>query len=776
MLSADGNPPTANAGSNAAMRTRCIWILVASLAIMVAMCLPAFLGHVYTGDDLGAYHLPTRAFYSQALQTGDSFDWMPSLYNGFYLTGEGQAGMYHPAHWLLYRWLPLNVAFCLETLLSYPFMFVGMFLFLRRVIGRADGALWGALVFTFGGFNLLHFVQTNAIAVVAHLPWMLWAIDIAICDPRNGRRLFGEVLLAFLTASQLLLGYPQYVWFTLLAEIGFVLHCRLSLCARTPSCAESLEHSDDHNHLRPRCNWQTFSKLALVKLLGLLLAGVQLLPTFDALQHSTRQTASSDFAVSGSLDPLNVVQLVAPYLFKSRVVGQNTHELGLYCGAVPILLAVFLLTNRRMWNPQGRFIRAACCFAIFALVLSLGEYGGLYRLQTLLPVVGRFRFPCRGIVLFQFAIAVLAAVGLMRLIGLPSSASDKEASSEIETGTPMKKRPFAERKTTMIHWPVLKPLLWMTGISLMVIPLATIVWPEQIAAWPVVILGPILFVSAAALIFLLARGRTWAIAPLVVLTAVDLGSYGLSYSVFPHHETLAQFITPTNPPPGKPGDRLALDLISQTESGLRIGNRITLAGWSRVDGYTGMEPARTLDYHSLDALRAAGVQYVLKSANNTNIPGLQPFNEQWLVVPNPFSRVSLLATSVTGNLLERDSNAGIVSIQADRPGRMELKVTATRPGQMSLTESWHAGWQVTINGQPAVVERINGDFLGCAVPAGASEIVFDFQPTSLTIGKIVSFCGLCLLGIIYSVRGFRRLTSKPSPWNERNLGELCAFA
>ena len=35
-----------------------------------------------------------------ALESGDAFDWCPDLFGGFYLTGEGQVGTYHPLHWL----------------------------------------------------------------------------------------------------------------------------------------------------------------------------------------------------------------------------------------------------------------------------------------------------------------------------------------------------------------------------------------------------------------------------------------------------------------------------------------------------------------------------------------------------------------------------------------------------------------------------------------------------------------------------------------------------
>ena len=77
------------------------------------------------------------------------------------------------------------------------------------------------------------------------------------------------------------------------------------------------------------------ASLAAASLLGVFIAAVQLLPTFDLLQHSVRSNTDDSLATQGSLHPFNLLQLVAPYLLTNRVVGQNTHELGLYLGAVP---------------------------------------------------------------------------------------------------------------------------------------------------------------------------------------------------------------------------------------------------------------------------------------------------------------------------------------------------------------------------------------------------------------------------------------------------------
>ena len=81
----------------------------------------------------------------------------------------------------------------------------------------------GSLLFTFSSFNLLHFLHPNAVAVIAHIPWLLWAIDIALLESRRRRVALAGVLVALLTGSQLLLGYPQYVWFSFAAEFSYAI-------------------------------------------------------------------------------------------------------------------------------------------------------------------------------------------------------------------------------------------------------------------------------------------------------------------------------------------------------------------------------------------------------------------------------------------------------------------------------------------------------------------------------------------------------------------------
>ena len=349
-----------------------VWTLLACAGLWIAMAVPMFRGRVYVADDLGAYHLPLRSFYSEQLGRGQSFDWLPNLYRGFYLTGEGQVGSYHPLHLMLYRWLPLSTAFDLELLLSYPFMLAGTYALLMRRLGRRSAALFGGLVFTFSGFNLLHFVHPNAVAVVAHIPWLLWATDVLLTSPDMRQCGWAAAAIALLTGSQILLGYPQYVWFSLVAEACYVLSRRGAIAGRP---------------------WPAISLWLVALALGLLVGGIQLLPTIEALGGSVRSSADSTFTNSGSLAPANVLQLIAPYLFPHRVVGQNTHELGLYIGAVPLLLCVWLLENHRGWGAYRPLILSAITLGVIGYVMALGEHGAVSPLLRHLPLVSGFDFP-----------------------------------------------------------------------------------------------------------------------------------------------------------------------------------------------------------------------------------------------------------------------------------------------------------------------------------------------------------------------------------------------
>jgi hypothetical protein len=737
-------------------RNLTVWALLAGAVIWGGMAWPMFAGRVYSADDLGAFHLPVRAFYADRLAHGQPYEWMPQLFCGFYLTGEGQGGPYHPLHQLLYRFLSLPVAFGLECLLPYPLIMIGTWLFLRRRLACSAAAAFGGLLFAFSSFNLLHFVHPNAVAVIAHVPWLLWAIDVVLVDSRRRRVAWATALIALLTGSQLLLGYPQYVWYSLVAEFTYVIFIQIahrysprSGCDLRVTCSDCIG-----------CTTQTWPRVLMALGIGLLLGAVQLLPSLDAWLHSARLDAGADFPYWGSLHPLNVLQLLAPYLFVGRVLGDSTHEFGLYVGAVPLVLIVWLVARRRELGSLAPATWTALGFALLMLVMSFGKYGFLYPITTWIPVVGSFRFPCRSLVLLQLAVAFLAAIAFALLTRQSRVAREQLAG----------KTQYAEKRRWWGLWRDFEPLWCLVGLSAAVAVAALKLRHEAyVAPLPSVLAGPALLAAAALLTALAARGHWLAIVGLIVLAAVDLGCYGLSYSVCSHNATWDAYVASAHTPPGQSDDRVVASLFRVDQPGLRTGDLMTLRGWRRADGYAGLEPRRQLDYRLLPALRVAGVRWVQRNDSTLQIAGLKPRDDRWLEVPDPLPRVRM----VTQTRVSRQPAADVAQIRLDTtalcevplglpasdpgkavladdcPGRLAIEVDAPASQLLVVAESYHNGWHAAVDDQPEALYRVNGDFMGCVVGPGKHHVVLTFQPGSLQRGRFASLIGLALLSICF---------------------------
>ncbi len=689
--------------------------------LFAVMLAPAIAGRVYICDDLGAFHIPLRHFYAWCLSHGEPFDWWPNLFGGFYALGEGQAGMYHPWHLVLYRWLPLDVAWTFELLANYPVLFVGTFFFLRMQLRRVDAAVVGAALVTFSGFTLLHFMHVNAISIIAHIPWLLLAIDRCItAQTAKGMRL-ALLAVALLTGSQLLLGYPQYVWMSLLIELLYIVMLTV------------------RHHATPRL----VGMVAIAKALGLAIGAIQLWPTYEALSLSARAASGSEFAGYGSLHPVNLVQFVGPYLFVDRVIGQNTHELGLYCGSATLLLVVWLLASRPVLGHLKWLTAFAAVLVGVGLWLAVGQYSSLYPLLTHLPVVGSFRFPARYVLLVHFGLSLLAAVSIVML----------------------NRRPFGDRQRGRLALVA----VWSTvAVSALLAIVAPVLWPSDQLASPVYrMIGPAIFLVAATAITLAALGNRIALPALIAIAIVDQGAYGLSYAVLPHTKPIEELHAESSLPPIIGHGRIAADLVGANRDAPFTGNGVTRHGYHRIDGYAGLIPRSNLDYRQLDALRVAGVAWVHRRASEKVIGTLGSIHGDWYPVPDPLPRVRCVtkvlksdpsAINLAGVPLETtafvedgaelelndkdEQSSGTAGLIEDRPGRIAVRTMASSPQLLVTTERFHPGWHASIAGEPVAALRVNGDFLGCLVPAGSHDVTFHFAATSRRLGALVSAIAL----------------------------------
>lgn len=674
---------------------------------------PLLRGNVYLGSDLGAYHLPVRSFYSHCLKEGLRFFWWPNAFCGYYLHGEGQAGMFHPFHWIIYRFLPLDWAFNTEFVSGYVVAYGGVLALLRRWSLPWYGALFGANLFAFSGFTLIHFMHLQAVAIMGHLPWMLLAADVMLCSGHGPAVRRAWTAMALLTASQLLLGYPQYVLFTLLA-LGLYLLTRFHV----PGW------------------WRRVLLLSLALVTGLLIAGVQVVPTFDVLQTALRQGNVESWR-SGSLHPLNLLQWAGPYWFENQMgYGIPPHEYGLYTGSVPVLLSLWLLVQGRRIGACPSQVRYLGILALLALVLALGEYGGLYGLLAKMPVLGSFRCSARHIVLIHFSLAVLAALAAVRLQTQGVAAPGSGRWLALAVGG---------------AWSMLALVVLIRACGPAELRNALSGSAGHLVA------GPLLVSLVAVMILGAQRRPAWGLAALMLMASLELGAFALPkvWNHAPQSSPLTSLdAVLTQEIPAGFDEAQSRDF--RAHGNWRVA-RLTQVGLSNYMGYVGLPPAWMLDPNADTTKRLAGVRWEKQPLHAAN----------WTVHEDALPRARMVTQAIAGEpaqllagpidlarvaVTERglalgDGVPGTVTWTREHPGDVAFKTSAETTQLLVFAERHHPGWQVTVDGIAAPTERVNGDFMGAVVPAGAHSVTFFFAPFSLKIGLALSALGLVALAV-----------------------------
>lgn len=708
-----------DAANDRSTRLRVELILLGVAVFAGVMIAPSLWGDFYISDDLRDFHLPLRLFYQRCLEAGQSFAWCPQIFCGFYLQGEGQVGMTHPLHLALYRALPLLWAFNLEILVSYPALMAGTFLLLRRRSIPVDASLLGAFGFAFAGFAVYHFMHPNAVAVLAHLPFALLAIDLAMKAPTPVRRAWGGAALAAVTGSELLLGHPQTVFISLLIQ--------------------GLYTALVWTEIRGWPRW--LPTLAAAKVLGLALAAVQLLPTASVKSDSVIDERTPEYLATLSLPPRNIVLSLVPYLYSTRVYAPaemlqpgnhpleaakdiydvRVHEYGLYTGvAMPVLAAWVLLRFRRLRHRKLAFW--AIGLAVLGFVLAIGGYTPLFAFTCRLPGFNLFRVPARFMLLTQVASAVLVAVAFTDLKAL---------------------RNRGESVPWMRLWPMALPPLAALAIIVAARKGGESWMLTSQSSKPILALSLGLVVAASALVVAAARRRTWALTALTALIVVDLGAYSLTYLAASRRASFEEL-------------RALYPVLSQSRServrGLGFNNMWMLSGRGLIDGYSGLSPKRMLNPDKPSVQRVAGVHWRIEPTKTTTLPDPLPrarLVTQARVSTDPNADLDAIDPAVEALVEEplpiEGGQPGSARVALDEPGDVTVLAEAGTRQFLVLSESFHHGWAATIDGQNARVYRAYGDFMGCLVEPGRHRVRFHFQPRSLAVGQAISLSSLGFL-------------------------------
>jgi hypothetical protein len=81
-------------------------------------------------------------------------------------------------------------------------------------------------------------------------------------------------------------------------------------------------------------------------------------------------------------------------------------------------------------------------------------------------------------------------------------------------------------------------------------------------------------------------------------------------------------------------------------------------------------------------------------------------------------------------------------VQAYAPGEITLAVKTSAPRLLVLNESWDEGWRAEVDGKPAAIFRTNYVVQSVAVPAGARQVRFVYEPPEFNTAIRLSMVGI----------------------------------
>ena len=373
------------------------------LAIAVAFFWKAALlkGIFFTGDidgsDIMHFNFPSRDFLSMSLKSGSFPLWTKDIYNGFPIFAEGQGGFMYLPNLILFGLLPSAAAYNYSVILTFILTGFFMFLYARSIGMKRTGAFTAGLVLMLGGFFVTHLKQMNMINTAMWVPLMLFFAEKYFKSRSSLYILFSGIVFGM----QVFAGNPQIAYYTvLLLTIYYMFRFFI----------------ENKQKKIPKALAGTAGVIAVIVVIGMGLAAVQVLPGNELKKLSMRQNMSYDEAVTWAYEPQDMILFISPYHYGDPA--KRTYQRGntifwencIYVGLLTLMLAFFAVVTG---IKKNRFTGFHLFSAVLFLLLVMPKTTPLFKLfWDIVPGFNLFRFPHRLLLFVELSIAVLAGFGL----------------------------------------------------------------------------------------------------------------------------------------------------------------------------------------------------------------------------------------------------------------------------------------------------------------------------------------------------------------------------
>ncbi len=762
------------------------------------------------GGDLVSFLWPMYSYAARSLWAGRLPLWNPTQFSGLPFAADNQSGLFYPLN-LLTSLLAPNMPYqAMEWLIVFHFWLAGagMYFLLRilladreRLTGNSDqrpafrlakrpSALISAIAYMFSDVFVTHVGNLNIVAVSAWLPAALaclhlaltrrsvnWALSAGVILGMAALAGHGQMTLMIAGALGLygLWQIAESLWH-IADSLWHIAYGRNTWCAPLHAPRSTLHALPSTLHaLRP-----TISLLSLTFLIALGLSAIATLPAVELTRFTGRARLDYATASQYSLPWAGLAGLFSPLVFGRGAAHfwgpWDRVELG-YLGVLPILFA-----GLAPFKERRGLTAFLVLLGIFGLFVALGANTPVHRLLYLaVPGFAQLRVPARFILLTDFAIAVLAGLGLERYF---TPEHTQRWGGGVKWGALLliiaPAVVWVAYRSVAIDAPHRAGLLWgtviVTGLLLIGLLLITHYPLRSIAPLLAVIvlsadlLGHGAWVEVepndptsgfqhwAAIAFLQSQpGPTridnasgaWAPASAMRLGLEDIGGLHNPLALVDYQTYL-----------GAVGDRGASPLYNFLNTQFVIADKGRPPGGPTLISVFDEDPAVDV-YLNTNALPRVSLAY-----SATVVPdGEAAFGAIHTPGFDPLSGVIVQGDApALASSAPPASDANLYYLEYE-PETFTVIALNPAPAYVVFSEVWYPGWRAWVDGVEAPIHRANFAFRAVYLPkAGEHKVVMRFEPVSWKIGLGVTV--LTLLGIVMRV-GYSASVSRSALRDQR---------
>lgn len=715
---------------------------------------------LFTSGEL-AYGKDVNYFYPnevvlQASGFGADFPvWNPYFGAGAPGLGKIQVGLFYPPLMLLRALFDVETTLDLDAMLHLLLAGAGVYFLMRQLAVDRIPALFTAVAFMLSGSFTPRIIAGHAsvLRAISWSGWLLWAYIRLLKE----QTWLNVVLTALIVGFVITGGHPQMSLIVLLLPLGYFGACFVPECVRANNW---------------RKIWSRFCWSVVAVGLALGLTAVQIMP-YLAWQGQTVRAAgnafdSFDVMIRNSFLWQHFLALFMPTVWYDPASSTSLSfenrsffwENSAFTGVLTLLILGIGLTLRSTaYRVHRRFLAG---LAVVGLVLSMGTINPLY--EFLFQTLPYIRAPGRFMLWWTLATAVSA--GIVLDIWLKNVASPVQF-RKLAYGL------AASALVLIVGWQLFRPLLpgllqnyadftneyielTRQTVGLNVNHLAVKLGVMTVLFWTVGrwpeygrYLG-ILLVLVLSLEMGLFTTTITEPTPLSSLYHPESRYTQLDYSAEAHrfngYRQPPLYLIPTLTHVQNGEESTKLDNLLKSDNGLNLlAANFTITQEALVDEGQLVQTRNGWNLFShrqnLPRIYAAPVvRQVEADAAALPIVGdlafsgwqeavvLRPEDAKQAAQLNQFSAKSDNSRQVafSGHYLQYQNN------------QLVAEVTTNQPVMVVFSEMYDAGWQASVNGQPATLWLVNYAFRGVLVDAGTSTISMQYRPQEYRFGAIIS--------------------------------------